>query len=315
MVGLKAGSSSRLAPVALFVFRREESALQVLDALEQCAGFAESDVVIYADAARNADEAGEVERIRARIRQRLRPNMRLVERSVNVGLARSIICAVDELCAQYGRVIVLEDDLVPAPAFLSWMNAALDRFADTPRVMQVGGHMFDVKAVRRAGRGVFFRHPTSKGWGVWQRSWAQFDPDCTGWREQLADPVFRKRLRVHGAMRYEQMLRMQMTGRLNSWAIRFHYSVVRADGLCLYPPMSLVRDVGRQAGKATHGQRSAFLLPPAPVWPGDEPPPLPSTVEPDDDLVRAWANRLRLSPYGAAVLAAQCRDVLLRRIS
>ena len=39
-----------------------------------------------------------------------------------MGLANSIIAGVTELCNRYGRVIVVEDDLVVSPYFLKYMD-------------------------------------------------------------------------------------------------------------------------------------------------------------------------------------------------
>lgn len=303
------------APLALFVYRRRDAACRVLEALERCYGFAETPVTIFSDAARTQDVAREVADVRAAIRSRLRPNVRLVEQRQNQGLANSVIAGVSALVASHRRAIVLEDDLLPAPTMLQWFNAALDRFADEQRVMQVGAHMFDVPAIRQEGRGVFFRHPTSKGWAVWQRSWAKFDPDCKGWENRLADPAYRARFGVHGAMRFENMMRMQMAGKLSSWAIRFHDCVIAHDGLTLFPPMSLVEDIGMEAGRATHGQRSARLLPPSPLWQGTMPPLLPEKVEPDDWAIAAWARRLKWSAYGAAMGLAALRDGMQKMLA
>lgn len=305
--GPRAGSS---APLALFVFRRYESTLRVLDALAKCYEFSSTPVTIYSDAGRSSVEQQQVERLREALRPRLPPNAQLVERKENFGLAASVIDGVGDLVSRYGRAIVIEDDLLPAPPFLAWFNAALDRFQDEPRVMQVAAHMFDVAPIRRAGRGVFLQHPTSKGWAVWQRSWNRFDPECLDWQAKLADPGFRARFRVRGAMRFEEMLRRQMAGRLSSWAIRFHYAVAKSDGLVLYPPMSLVEDVGRLAGQATHGQRSAGLLPPATVWPYPEVPALPGEVAADDWAIKAWADRIHRSPFALARTAAAVRDIV-----
>jgi len=58
----------------------------------------------------------------------------LVERDCNWGLARNIIDGVTTQVKAYGRVIVLEDDLVVAPHFLRFMNEALDCYEDEPQV-------------------------------------------------------------------------------------------------------------------------------------------------------------------------------------
>ncbi len=297
------------APLALFIYRRIDSTARVLDGLEACAGFADTPVYVFSDAAKTPDIAHEVEAVRAMVRARLRPNMSLVAREQNMGLARSVIEGVGELCAAHGRAIVIEDDLVPQPAFLDWFDVALERYAGEPKVRQIAAYMFDIASIRESGRAVLLRHPTSKGWAVWQRSWNRFDPACTGWQERFQDAGFRKRFAIGHAMRFEDMFRMQMAGQLNSWAIRFHYSVIETDGLVVYPPQSLVADIGLEAGKATHGQRSAGLLPRLRLWEEGVPPPMPPVgpVVADDWAIRAWIGRLRMSPYGLAVLAARLR--------
>jgi hypothetical protein len=295
----------------LFVYRRADTAVQVLSALSANPGFAETDVLIFSDAPRGPDAAQDVRDVREAIRSQAGGNVRLVERPVNMGLAASVVDGVTALARSHGRVIVLEDDLVPSVAFLAWMNMALDRYASNRRVMQVAAHMFDVPPIRDAARGVFLRHPTSKGWGVWERSWSGFDLKCGGWEAKFADREFRERFRVGGAMRYEQMFRSQMAGRLDSWAIRFHYHVVKANGLVLYPPQSLVADVGLTAGKATHGQRLAPLLPRTPLWSQSLPPPLPEEAVPDDWAAAAWSKRLTRSAYGLASRLAEARYRLL----
>src|SRR3990170_2949831 len=157
-------ASSSRAPIALFTYRRTDLLGAVLDSLEACAEFADSDVFVFSDGPKNAAAAEDVERVRALIRGRLRPNMTLIEAPENRGLANSIIAGVSRLCDEYGRAIVIEDDLVVSPALLTWFNAALDHYADDSRVMQVSGHAFDVPALRERRDGLFLPITTSWGW-------------------------------------------------------------------------------------------------------------------------------------------------------
>ena len=46
----------------------------------------------------------------------------------NKGLADSIIGGVSQVVNQYGKVIVLEDDLVLMPNFLNFLNQGLDYY-------------------------------------------------------------------------------------------------------------------------------------------------------------------------------------------
>ncbi len=148
------------APVALFVYRRLELLSRVLDSLEACPEFGASKVVIFSDGPRQSSDAV-VGEVRAYLRSRLRPNMQVVEAERNNGLARSIIGGVTQLCEEYGRVIVLEDDLLVSPALLTWFNTALNACADDPKVMQVSGYMYNVAALR--GREEGFYLPITDG--------------------------------------------------------------------------------------------------------------------------------------------------------
>ena len=67
---------------------------------------------------------------------------RLIERGKeNLGLARSIVSGVTELCEQYGRAIVLEDDFILHPFIFDFMLQSLDRYADDEQVAQVSGYL------------------------------------------------------------------------------------------------------------------------------------------------------------------------------
>jgi hypothetical protein len=293
-------ASSALAPVAMFVYRKATASLQVLKALSRCAGFRETPVYVFSDGPRKKAEEDLVRSLRTSIRALQFPHLVLVERERNLGLAESIAAGVSELCREYGRVIVLEDDALPAPATLRWFNKALDAYASDDRVAAVSGDIVDVPAIRRRGRGVFFWHPASSCWAVWHRSWALYDPVCADWATWMQDADYRARFRVHGAMRFEHMMRDHLAGRSKSWAIRWHACIIRHRKLVLYPPQSMVLPLDTDRRFASNGVRTASLLPRSLLWAGDLAPPLPEEVEIDHWAVRAWANRLRYSAYGAA---------------
>ena len=240
-----------LAPLALFAFRRVGPLARTLASLKACPEFEHSPVYVFSDAARTASQEREVDEVRALIQGQLTPNMRLICAPNNRGLAESIIKGVTELCETYGRVIVIEDDLLVSPSILTWFNQALDRFADCEKVMQVSGHMFHVPALAKRREGLFLPFTTSWGWATWKRAWDAFDPQAQGWEELRRDRALRKRFNLDGHYNYARMLARQMRGELDSWAIRWYWSVFRNEGLCLFPPQTLVINVGAD-DRATH---------------------------------------------------------------
>ena len=63
---------------------------------------------------------------------------------------------------------------------------------------------------------------------------------------------------LHGAYPYTQMLRDQIHGRNDSWAIRWQASVFLAEKLTLYPGTSLVQNTGFDNSGEHCGQTSQF---------------------------------------------------------
>jgi hypothetical protein len=176
----------------------------------------------------------------------------------NRGLAQSIIAGVSALCEKYGRVIVVEDDLLVSPRFLSYMNSSLDRYADDERVMQVSGYMFPIG--RPAPSSFFLPLPTSWGWGTWQRAWAAFDADARGLGVLRKNRELRREFGLRGAYPYFAMLEKQQAGKVDSWAIRWYLSVFLHHGLVLYPGESLVDNAGFDGTGANCGSSGASLF-------------------------------------------------------
>ena len=123
------------APILLFVYNRPAHTRQALEALSRNTLAAASDLFIYSDAARSEADCAAVEEVRHIVREAKGfRQVHVTEREQNWGLARNIIDGVTTMVNRYGRVIVLEDDLVVAPHFLRFMNDALDIYADVPQV-------------------------------------------------------------------------------------------------------------------------------------------------------------------------------------
>lgn len=243
-----------MAPVALFVYNRPLHTQRTVEALLANRLAADTPLYVFSDAAREEEAQQAVAEVRAYVRQIVGfASVTLIEREVNYGLAHSIIVGVTQLCEEFSRVIVLEDDLLTAPTFLKYMNEALVKYQDEERVMQISGYMFDVPELEAGREALFFPLTVSWGWGTWRRAWNRFDPAASGWEALRTDPALRRRFNLQGAFDYATMLFRQMEGLCDSWAIRWYWTVFKADGLVVFPPASLVRNNGFD-GSGSHGR-------------------------------------------------------------
>jgi len=241
----------QLAPIALFVYNRPEHTRRVVASLRKNPLAAQSELHVFCDGPRDRAAGDSVEAVRQLVRGiEGFAGVTVHEQSSNRGLAQSVIHGVSRLCEQYGRVIVVEDDLLLAPHFLAYMNTALDRYRDDARVMQISGHMFPVD-VNVADDAFFLPFTTSWGWGTWASAWNLFDPAAGGYAGLKDDRSRRRAFNMDGGYDYFSMLEDQLAGRVDSWAIRWYLSVFMNEGIVLYPKKSMVENIGFD-GSGTH---------------------------------------------------------------
>ena len=244
--------SPQYAPIALFIYKRPDHVRRLIQSLQACVEFSESPVYVFADAAKSSGDSALVQSARNVARDMLGARATYIEQDHNLGLANSIISGVTDLCNRFGRVIVVEDDLEVSAGFLSYMNEGLNRYDDESRVMQISGHIFDVPRLPNH-KALLLPLTTSWGWGTWKRAWDSFDPNAEGWESFLNDATACNRFDLEGAYPYSEMLRLQMSGQIDSWAIRWYYSVFNQEGLTLFPSRTLVLNNGFDRSR-THGK-------------------------------------------------------------
>jgi hypothetical protein len=249
-------SASSFAPVAVFTYKRPEHTARLLRSLSANPEHALSPVCVFCDGPRTRADDEEVNQTREVVRHVAPRHAEVVVRDANMGLANSIIAGVTQLTRDYGRVIVLEDDLVLSPFALKYFNDALDRYRAEERVMHVSGYMFPVGG--QLPETFLYREATCWGWGTWERAWAKFESDGKKIRDYVLSQGRQYEFDVRGSMGFLGMLEAQIAGRVNSWAIRWYGSMRMAGGLGLHPGTSLVRNLGFDGTGEHCSETSAF---------------------------------------------------------
>lgn len=245
-----------LAPVVLFVFMRPEHTRRTLEALAANELAIQTQLIVYSDAARTSDEVGLVQAVRAIVRETQGfASVSLIERETNLGLAGSIIDGVTQTCLTYGRVIVLEDDMITSPHFLRYMNDALDFYANEERVISIHGYVYPIRDA--LPETFFLKGADCWGWGTWQRGWALFEPDAVKLLAELRRRRLCRDFDFEGAYPYTAMLQSRIAGKNNSWAILWYASAFLKEKFTLYPGRSLVRNIGND-NSGTHCEATDY---------------------------------------------------------
>lgn len=246
-----------LAPIALFTYYRRDHTRRTVESLLKNPLASESDLIVYSDAARTPEKQQAVDAVRAYLATITGfRSVTIKHRPENSGLAKSIIQGVAEVLQQSDRIIVLEDDMVTSPHFLTYMNEALERYADDERVASIHAYVYPVD--QTLPEAFFLTGADCWGWATWRRGWACFNPDGQSLLDELKRRKLIRAFDFSGAYPYSEMLEAQIKGKNDSWAIRWHASAFLAGKLTLYPGRSLLRNIGND-DSGTHCRKSDSL--------------------------------------------------------
>ncbi len=246
-----------LAPIAIFSYRRLDNLKRLVQSLLLNSLASQSNLFIYSDGPKNEEDRLAVEACREYIKKiKGFSSVTLINRDDNLGLSKSITTGISEVLKTHETIIVLEDDLIVSPHFLKFMNEALDKYHDNDNVISIHGYVYPVK--NKLPEIFFLRGADCWGWGTWRRGWDLFNSDG---RELLKKLILNNQIKefnFNNSFNYSGMLRDQIDGKNNSWAILWYASAFILNKLTLYPGKSLISNAGNN-GFGTHGNNSTIF--------------------------------------------------------
>ena len=233
------------APIGLFVYNRPWHTQQTVEALLKNQIASDSDLYVFSDEVKRSVDEQNVLAVRKYIRNIMGfRNITIIERTVNLGLANSIINGVTEIIRKHGRIIILEDDIVPNSGFLKYMNDALNLYNGEPRVGCIHAWNYNLDLKDHKESTFFLKGADCWGWGTWERAWKEFNPNG----KELLNTIQKKDLGFEFNRRnthdFVKMLKDQIAGKNDSWAIRWHASLVIKNMYCLHPTQPIVKNIG-----------------------------------------------------------------------
>ncbi|MFB6454365.1 sugar transferase [Chitinophaga sp. Hz27] len=241
------------APIVFFAYKRPDHAQRVLESLAANKEAADSELYVFADGPKanaSPEDLANIAATREVIRSRKWcGTVHITEKVQNEGLANSVISGVSQVIARHGKVIVVEDDLVLSPYFLQYMNAGLEMYEDDAQVASIHGYVYPVQ--EQLPPTFFIRGADCWGWATWERAWKQFEPDGKKLYDALRLKGEGKEFNFNNSYDYMKMLRKQINGQNDSWAIRWNASAFLKNMLTLYPSRSMVENIGMDAS-GTH---------------------------------------------------------------
>lgn len=232
------------APVVLFVFGRMDHTEETINKLRNNYLAKDTDLIIYSDSFKNETDRTNVELVREyldSIGDGFK-TIKIIKRKENYGLARNIMEGVTEVTNIYGQAIVLEDDIVTSPFFLTYMNESLEKYKNNKNVWHISGWNYPISDLELPDA-FFWKTMNCWGWATWGDRWSEFSKEpqklIDSWSK---DDIYK--FNVDGTNNFWSQVIANNKGVLNTWAIFWYATIFQNNGLCLNPTTSLVFNIG-----------------------------------------------------------------------
>jgi len=246
-----------LAPIVLFVYNRPDHTRQTIEALQKNKLANESELFVYSDAAKNDDARKNVDEVRKYVDNIDGfKKITIIKRDRNWGLADSIIDGVTKIINEYGKIIVLEDDLVTSPYFLKFMNEALEFYRDKKKIWHISGWNYPIDT--DGLEDVFlWRLMNCWGWATWADRWKYYEKDVNKTINEFSKEDI-KRFNLDGVENFWGQVISNKDGKINTWAIFWYATIFKKEGLCLNSSRTFVENIGNDSSGTHCGETDIF---------------------------------------------------------
>ncbi|HHY0530095.1 TPA: glycosyltransferase [Vibrio parahaemolyticus] len=248
----------KTSPIVLFVYNRPDHTQRTIEALKNNILASESELFIYSDAPKNDNDKLNVDQVRQQIEVVTGfKKVTIIKQSTNMGLAKSIIDGVTDIVNRYGKVIVLEDDLVTSPYFLKFMNDALEFYSNEEKVFHVSGWNYPIHSDGLSDT-FLWRTMNCWGWGTWSDRWQYFEKNTDKLIESFSKSDI-KRFNLDGYENFWGQVISNKNGKIDTWAIYWYASIFKNNGLCLNPTLTFVNNIGLDGSGEHCGINTSYM--------------------------------------------------------
>lgn len=229
--------------IAIFAFNRSEHLKKVLEGLKN--NEIHHEVYIFVDGARNTQDMIQQDQVMKVINEIDWMKFECIHSKDNKGCAKSIEDGISYVLSRHEAVIVLEDDCVPLPRFLSYMDLCLDKYRESQKVIGIGGFAWNLEMNNyQINEDVYASGRTSSwGWGTWKNRWRAYNRDFDMLKRVYSDPQASERLGVWGDD-IEDILSSTLLCRTDAWDVFWCLHAIEEDKVFILPYKSFIDNIG-----------------------------------------------------------------------
>jgi GR25 family glycosyltransferase involved in LPS biosynthesis len=244
-----------LSPVLLFTYNRPFHTRQTLEALEKNYLAQETHLIIFLDGLKDncsSEQAEHHNQLRLLLNEKKWcRTVEIFESETNLGCAKSIVNGVTEALKSHNKVIILEDDIVTSPYFLTYMNDGLNYYEKDLTIGSINSFAERFLGDSRFPEYFLMNGSDSWGWGTWRDRWKDFIFDAKIVKDKIIqlDKIDEFEFGSHMTL-----IDQQIVGSIDTWDVQWHGSNIIAGRKGLYPKTSFLRNIGLD-GSGTHGEK------------------------------------------------------------
>ena len=232
-----------LAPILLICYNRLDHVKKCINSLKKNKISIKSDIIIYSDGPKNHKEKKKIYEIRKYLNNlKGFKSKKIINRKKNYGTKKNIIKALNESFKKFDKIIVIEDDLILSKGFLNFMNFCLDHYEDEKKVWHINGWSYPF--MKNSKNDInFLGSMNCWGWGTWKNRWSFLTLN----EKYLISNFSKKNIHnfnIFSSMNHFEQIIRNKKKTLSSWAVFWHATIFKNNGICIYPKYPLVKNIG-----------------------------------------------------------------------
>ncbi|BBV30245.1 hypothetical protein I6M86_08120 [Citrobacter cronae] len=248
-------------PVALFIFKREETVIRILKILKT---IKPKKIYLISDNGRDEIEKKLVSEVRNNIERAISWDCDVIKRyqAENVGVYENIAGGAKWVFEREEKAIFLEDDNLPEKTFFPFCEELLNKYNDDPRILWVcGSNYLEECSPENNADYIFSKNMLPCGWASWRDKFNSFyDGELSLYsneaKRMLKGRYINKKLYRQDMYNIEYELDFKkLHGRFYSWDYQMSFSLRVHDVYSIIPKYNQIKNIGVD-NNSTHGGTS-----------------------------------------------------------
>ena len=244
-------------PVLFITYNKTDTTLKVLNKILKCNP---SKLIIVSDGPETNRDEKSVNYLRNYFNKNL--DNSYIEKDynqTNKGLKETVTSSISKYINKYGKLIIIEDDILPSKMFFDFCDSMLDIYKDEKKVNLISGFNYLTRYKNQNGH-QFSKYTDIWGWATWDDRWNNYESLS---REKLDKFTSQKNFFSDDSEKqyYVNNFENVLNQKLDSWAFDLTFSNFINRNFSVLPNYNLTKNIGLGHKSSTHTKhKNKYLI-------------------------------------------------------